>query len=66
MGWSRSAFRLFLIKLVVSLPTAVAFILLFALALAPLLLWATDVEAAGVTLALAGGGCLTTWQGHRL
>jgi len=26
----------------------------------------SDVEAAGVTLALAGGGCLTTWQGHRL
>lgn len=25
-----------------------------------------DVEAAGVTLALAGGGCLTSWQGHRL
>jgi hypothetical protein len=48
MGWSRSAFRLFLIDLAVSLPTAVAFILLFALALAPLLLWATDVEAVGV------------------
>ncbi|MFQ5812319.1 MAG: hypothetical protein ACE5I2_03890 [Anaerolineae bacterium] len=47
MGWSRSAFRLFLIDLAVSLPTAVVFILLFALALAPLLLWATDVEAAG-------------------
>ncbi|MCH9667558.1 MAG: urease accessory protein UreD [Actinomycetia bacterium] len=26
----------------------------------------SDVEAAGVTLALAGGGCLTSWQGHRL
>ncbi len=25
-----------------------------------------DVEAAGVTLALAGGGCLSTWQGDRL
>ena len=48
MGWSRSAFRLFLIDVAVSLPTAVVFILLFALALAPLLLWATDVEAAGV------------------
>ncbi len=48
MGWSRSAFRLFLIDLAVGLPTAVVFILLFALALAPLLLWATDVEAAGV------------------
>lgn len=27
---------------------------------------ATDVDSAGVTLALAGGGCLTTWQGDRL
>lgn len=26
----------------------------------------SDVEAAGVTLALAGGGCLSTWQGERL
>ncbi|MGD9619431.1 MAG: urease accessory protein UreD [Mycolicibacterium sp.] len=26
----------------------------------------SDIESAGVTLALAGGGCLTTWQGHRL
>lgn len=26
----------------------------------------TDVEAAGVTLALAGGGCLSTWHGPRL
>ena len=48
MGWSRSAFRLFLIDLLIGLPTAAAFILLFALALAPLLLWATEVEAVGV------------------
>jgi len=48
MGWSRTAFRLFLIKLLTSLPTALAFILLFALALAPLLLWATKSKAAGV------------------
>lgn len=27
---------------------------------------ASDVDSAGVTLALAGGGCLTTWQGDRL
>ena len=25
-----------------------------------------DVETAGVTMALAGGGCLSTWQGARL
>ncbi|AGB23590.1 urease accessory protein UreH [Mycobacterium sp. JS623] len=26
----------------------------------------TDIETAGVSLALAGGGCLSTWQGERL
>jgi urease accessory protein len=26
----------------------------------------SDIETAGVTLALAGGGCLSTWQGQRL
>ena len=47
MGWSRSAFRLFLIDLVIGLPVAVAFILLFLLAASPLLLWATESTAAG-------------------
>jgi hypothetical protein len=47
MGWSRSAFRLFLIDLVIGLPLAVGFILLFLLAAAPLLLWATESMAAG-------------------
>ena len=48
MGWSRSAFRLFLINLLIDLPLAVAFILLFLLGLAPLLLWATGNRTAGV------------------
>ena len=48
LGWSRTAFRLFLISLVIGLPTALVFILLFALALAPLLLWVTRFTAAGV------------------
>lgn len=26
----------------------------------------TDVDTAGIALALAGGGCLSTWQGQRL
>jgi urease accessory protein len=26
----------------------------------------SDVDTAGVALALAGGGCLSTWQGERL
>ena len=47
MGWSRSAFRLFLIDLLIGLPLAVAFMLLFLLAAAPLLLWATESTAAG-------------------
>jgi len=48
LGWSRTALRLFLINLLIGLPTALAFILLFALALAPLLLWVTESTAAGV------------------
>jgi len=54
MGWSRTAFRLFLIKLLIGLPTALAFILLFALAFAPLLLWVTGSNVAG------GIGTVTT------
>jgi len=46
MGWSRAAWRLFLIDLLVGLPVALAFILLFLLALTPLLLWTTDSTAA--------------------
>jgi len=48
LGWSRTALRLFLIDLLTGLPVAVVFILLFTLALAPLLLWATDSRAAGL------------------
>ena len=48
LGWSRTAFRLFLIDLVVVLPLVLAFILLFAIALAPLLLWLTEETTVGV------------------
>ncbi len=47
MGWSPSAWRLFLINLVIDVPTALAFLVVFALALAPLLLWFTESNAAG-------------------
>jgi hypothetical protein len=47
MGWSRSAWRLFLIDLLIGVPLVAVFIVLFLLALAPLLLWATDSDAAG-------------------
>jgi hypothetical protein len=60
MGWSRSAFRLFLIDLLIGLPVAVAFILLFLLAAAPLLLWTTESTAAGAlgTVTTIGLGLL--------
>jgi len=60
MGWSRTALRLFLIDLLTTLPVAVAFILLFLLALAPLLLWVTESTAARVmgTVAAIGLGLL--------
>ena len=47
MGWSRTALRLFLMNLLIGLPTAVVFILLFLLAAAPLLLWITENKVAG-------------------
>jgi hypothetical protein len=47
-GWSRTSLRLFAIDLLVFVPLVVAFILLLLLALAPLLLWATHSQAAGI------------------
>ncbi len=48
LGWSRGAWRLFLIDLVVGIPTGVVFIVLFLLALSPLLLWVTGSDTAGI------------------
>jgi hypothetical protein len=47
LGWSRTAWRLFLIDLLIGVPVVLAFILMFALAAAPLFLWATESTAAG-------------------
>jgi hypothetical protein len=47
-GWSRTALRLFLIDLLIMVPLVVGFILLLLLALAPLLLWTTHSQAAGI------------------
>jgi len=60
IGWSRTALRLFLIDLLTTLPVALAFLLLFALAAAPLLLWTTESTAARVfgTVATVGLGLL--------
>jgi hypothetical protein len=48
LGVSRTALRIFLINVVVNLAMLFAFIALLALTLAPLLLWATEVTAAGI------------------
>jgi len=48
MGWSRVAWRLFLIDLLIDVPAALVFILLFLLAFAPLLLWTFGSTAGGL------------------
>lgn len=48
LGWSRSAWRLFLLDLTIGLPVALVFILLILVALAPLLLWIPGNTAIGV------------------
>jgi hypothetical protein len=52
MGFSRSAWRLFLIDILVNLPMLLALLLAFGLALLPILFWALGSTAAGVTGAL--------------
>lgn len=47
MGWSRTSWRLFLIDLVIDIPTAIVFLILFALVFAPLLLWGLGVAEIG-------------------
>jgi len=56
LGWSRAAWRLFLIDLVIAIPVGLAFVLLFLLSFSPLLLWVTGVKALGVlgTVATVG------------
>lgn len=56
MGWSRAAWRLFLIDLVITVPTALAFILLFTLALSPFLVWAVESTPLRVVGTVAGIG----------
>jgi hypothetical protein len=48
MGWSRAAWRLFLIDVLIALPAVLAIILLVGLALSPLLLWTSGNTAAGL------------------
>ncbi len=48
LGFSRSAWRLFLIDLIINVPVFVVFLLLFLLVLSPLLLWTTENMVASV------------------
>ena len=56
MGWSRTALRLFLINLLISLPAVIVFILLFLLAAAPLLLWLTERTPIGIIGTVSSSG----------
>jgi len=47
MGWSRTSWRLFLIDLVIDIPTAIMFLIFFALVFAPLLLWGFGIAEIG-------------------
>jgi hypothetical protein len=56
MGWSRTALRLFLINLLISLPAVIVFIPLFLLAVAPLLLWLTERTPIGIIGTVSSSG----------
>ena len=56
MGWSRSAWRLFLINLIIDVPMALVALVLFAAAAAPLLLWTTGDTVAGIFGTVSGIG----------
>ncbi len=61
LGFSRSAWRLFLIDLFINLPVTLLFIVLFLLMLAPLGLWASDSTVAGVFGTVLTSGLLLLW-----
>jgi hypothetical protein len=48
LGWSRSALRIFLIGLVISVPTAIVIAVMFVVVGAPALLWLTENTTAGI------------------
>ncbi len=61
LGFSRSAWRIFLIDLTINLPVTLAFLFLFVLALAPLGLWASRSTVAGILGTLLSTGLLFLW-----
>jgi hypothetical protein len=54
LGWSRTAWRLFLINLLVDLPTAVAFILLFPVPVGLIVLSALSIEEVNTAVGVIG------------
>jgi len=60
LGWSRSAWRIFLISWLVNLPAAAGSALLFVLVSAPLLLWNRDSTIAHLVGTLSSLGLLLT------
>ncbi len=58
LGFSHSAWRIFLIDMVIFLPLILGFILLFALAITPMMLWIYGNVAAGVIGTLLSVGLL--------
>jgi len=56
MGWSRTSWHLFLIDVIIFVPTALAFILLFGVVFAPLLLLALGITELSVFSGLLTGG----------
>ena len=61
MGWSRSAWRIFLINWVVNLPAILGILALLALGLAPLLLWLSGNSIARVLGTVSTTGLLLVW-----
>jgi hypothetical protein len=61
LGWSRTAWRLFLINLVVNLPVVIVFGFLFILAIVPLFLWGTGVTSIGVVGTVGAIGLFFIW-----
>jgi len=58
LGWSRQAFRLFLVELVVYLPVVLGAILLIALAASPLLLLLLDVKVVSIIAGVSAAGMI--------
>jgi hypothetical protein len=61
LGWSRTAWRLFLIELIVNLPLVIVFGFLFILAFLPLFLWGTGVTSVGVVGTVGAIGFFFIW-----